>query len=211
VPDTPKWYNVETAKATKNPAVLAAILQSGNTDEVVRAASINPASPEYALKAAGYTKLDIDGIARSLASCGVTPEDVDQAAELVRGLDADGLARVIRPRPVRAGRSGAGRRPATAPRDIFDRDFAPYGRSDTPGNPSQWRTASLLARGLDEARRRLAGRSAWVVLGLEPGTTLAAARRAYRRLIMQNHPDRGGDRERALDIIAAWETIRSLG
>jgi hypothetical protein len=208
VPDTPKWYNIKTARTTKNPAVLAAILQSGNMDEVVRAASVNPASPEYALKAAGYTKLDIDGIARSLATCGVTPEDIDQA---VRELDAAGAVQIIRPRPVRAGRSGASRRPATAPRDIFDRDYAPYGRSETAGNPSQWRAASLLARGLDEARRRLAGRSAWVVLGLEPGATLDAARRAYRRLIMRNHPDRGGDRERALDIIAAWETIRSLG
>lgn len=211
MPDTPKWYSVEVARTTKNPAVLAAILQSGNMDEVVRAASVNPASPEYALKAAGYTKLDIDGIARSLATCGVTPEDVDQAVELIRGLDAAGVEQIIRPRPVRAGRSRASRRPATAPRDIFDRDYAPYGRSETAGNPSQWRAASLLARGLNEARRRLAGRSAWVVLGLEQGATLAAARRAYRRLIMQNHPDRGGDRERALDIIAAWETIRSLG
>ena len=47
--DKPKWYDENFAKATKNPAVLWAILQSGNDDETVRAAVANPAVPELAL------------------------------------------------------------------------------------------------------------------------------------------------------------------
>jgi hypothetical protein len=40
----PKWYNAETARETKNLAILAAILSTGSNDEVTRAARANPLS-----------------------------------------------------------------------------------------------------------------------------------------------------------------------
>jgi len=55
--NTPKWYNVKTARTTKNPAILSAILQSGNDDEVVSAASLNPIAPTCYLEAAGYQRI----------------------------------------------------------------------------------------------------------------------------------------------------------
>jgi hypothetical protein len=42
--DNPKWYNAETARETKNLAILAAILSTGSNDEVTRGAAANPVS-----------------------------------------------------------------------------------------------------------------------------------------------------------------------
>ena len=93
---------------------------------------------------------------------------------------------------------------------VFDNDYAPYGRSSGGGNPDSWRTDFRAAVGLEEINRRLAGRSAWEVLEIEPGASQADIRRAFRRLVRLHHPDRGGSSERVLDILAAWETLKDL-
>jgi len=41
-------------------------------------------------------------------------------------------------------------------------------------------------------------------LGLTSSTTLDELKKTYRRLIMQHHPDKGGDAEFAKKIIAAY-------
>lgn len=54
-----------------------------------------------------------------------------------------------------------------------------------------------------------ADRSAYAVLGLEPGADAAAIERAYRRLIKQHHPDRGGgDTARAVELNRAYRELR---
>ncbi len=52
-------------------------------------------------------------------------------------------------------------------------------------------------------------RSAYAVLGLDPTADDAAIERAYRRLIKQFHPDRGGDPTRAAEINRAYDELRS--
>lgn len=54
-----------------------------------------------------------------------------------------------------------------------------------------------------------ADRSAYAVLGPEPGAETAAIERAYRRLIKQNHLDRGGgDTARAVELNRAYRKLR---
>ncbi len=45
------------------------------------------------------------------------------------------------------------------------------------------------------------------VLGLCPDATLRDVRRAYRRLALVHHPDRGGDAARFREITDAFEQI----
>jgi hypothetical protein len=51
---------------------------------------------------------------------------------------------------------------------------------------------------------------AYASLGLEPGANSEAIERAYKRLIMQHHPDReGGNARRAAEINRAYRELRS--
>ncbi|MGE5563858.1 MAG: J domain-containing protein [Bacillota bacterium] len=50
--------------------------------------------------------------------------------------------------------------------------------------------------------------SALAVLGLEPGADAAAIERAYKHLLKQHHPDRGGDASRAAEITKAYRELR---
>lgn len=51
----------------------------------------------------------------------------------------------------------------------------------------------------------------WTILGVDPGATVDQVNDAYKRLIYDNHPDRGGDPERASEINAARdEALKEL-
>jgi hypothetical protein len=52
-----------------------------------------------------------------------------------------------------------------------------------------------------------APRSAWQVLGLEKGASLAAIKRAHRAHALSTHPDRGGDPEAFLEVQRAYERL----
>lgn len=49
-----------------------------------------------------------------------------------------------------------------------------------------------------------AGPGWWAVLGVDPGADPAAVQRAYRKLTLELHPDRGGDAEKMKAVNAAW-------
>lgn len=52
-------------------------------------------------------------------------------------------------------------------------------------------------------------RNPYEVLGLSKSASKSEAKAAYRRLAMEHHPDRGGDKARFQEIKAAWEWIES--
>jgi hypothetical protein len=47
--------------------------------------------------------------------------------------------------------------------------------------------------------------SAWAILEIEPGASVAAIKRAYRRRALETHPDRGGDPEIFRAVQRAYE------
>ncbi|MBM4292848.1 MAG: J domain-containing protein, partial [Deltaproteobacteria bacterium] len=56
----------------------------------------------------------------------------------------------------------------------------------------------------------LTERAACAALGLRPPCSLEEARKAYRALARQHHPDMGGDEERFKEINAAFSLIEEL-
>jgi DnaJ-domain-containing protein 1 len=87
------------------------------------------------------------------------------------------------------------------------------------GSSSQKSFASLLwdivrlgARALwhsraNPARAALERQQALNVLGLPPNATRQQIKRRYRVLAKKHHPDRGGDRQQMMRIIAAYELL----
>lgn len=59
---------------------------------------------------------------------------------------------------------------------------------------------------LGELGRR---REALMVLGLKDPVAFSEVKRRYRRLVMQHHPDRGGDKLRLQEINEAFDLLRS--
>jgi hypothetical protein len=55
---------------------------------------------------------------------------------------------------------------------------------------------------------QIPGRDPWVVLGLSEGATQGDARRAFRRLVKQTHPDTGGDAGAFAVVFDAYDELR---
>ena len=75
-----------------------------------------------------------------------------------------------------------------------------------------WDVVRLGARTLwhsraNPARAALERQQALSVLGLPPTATPQQIKRRYRVLAKKHHPDRGGDRQQMMRIIAAYELL----
>lgn len=84
------------------------------------------------------------------------------------------------------------------------------------GNPEKWRAAFKYRMGLDEAKRVLQDTDPLTVLGLTPPVTWHQIERAYKKLVVRNHPDwtnadgsKGGDAENFKRIQAAYEILEA--
>lgn len=49
--------------------------------------------------------------------------------------------------------------------------------------------------------------SAWAILGITHSASLAEVRRAHRKLVLETHPDRGGDADRFREVQRAYEKV----
>merc|ERR1712166_929907 len=48
------------------------------------------------------------------------------------------------------------------------------------------------------------------VLGLESGCTMAEVKKAYRKLAMVHHPDKGGDQAKMVEVTEAYDTLKKV-
>lgn len=95
------------------------------------------------------------------------------------------------------------------PRPSIWSGVSAYGTYEGPrGNPDEWRAGFSDAWDAATARRIIREQSPWDILGISPTATLAEATKAFRRLMLIHHPDKGGDAEKARQIIAAYTVIR---
>ena len=103
-------------------------------------------------------------------------------------------------------------RKAAGPKRNIWKDSSPYGTYEGPrGTESQWEGAfqEAWSMGDDVARMVVGDSSPWEVLGIAEGSTFAAVKAAFYKMVMKYHPDRGGDPEKCKEVIAAWTVLKS--
>lgn len=105
---------------------------------------------------------------------------------------------------------------AATPEEAFAAALRVAGRHLTPIEPYWARAWSRVMRGespppLPRPRARVprgdAPTSSWAVLGLAPGASREAVKRAFREKALETHPDQGGDPEAYLRARAAFERL----
>jgi DnaJ-class molecular chaperone len=77
------------------------------------------------------------------------------------------------------------------------------------GNPDQWTSAFRWRMGLDEANRVVGSGDPWQILGVQRTATWDEVKKAYRKLAMQHHPDRGGNKADFIRVQAAYELLEA--
>lgn len=73
----------------------------------------------------------------------------------------------------------------------FDKNYAPYGTYEGPakGNPNEWKSSFREAWNKTTAEDIVGQDSPWSILGLKVGSTMDEIKKAFRRLLKENHPD----------------------
>jgi DnaJ-class molecular chaperone len=77
------------------------------------------------------------------------------------------------------------------------------------GTPDQWTAAFRWRLGLDEAKRVVGGGDPWQILGVQRSATWDEVKKSYRKLAMQHHPDRGGNKADFIRVQAAYELLEA--
>jgi DnaJ-domain-containing protein 1 len=85
----------------------------------------------------------------------------------------------------------------------------PYGTYSGPrGTPEEWQSAFADAWEARTAKKIVGQESAWQILEVEIGASLAEITKSFRRLMLKHHPDHGGDSETCRKIIAAYTVLK---
>lgn len=86
---------------------------------------------------------------------------------------------------------------------LFGR-YKTYDDTNGRGSVAEWRESFM---GIDEAKRLMRDNDPLSVLGLDSMPDMTLLKNTYRRLVMENHPDRGGDPILCKKIIAAYTVL----
>ena len=94
------------------------------------------------------------------------------------------------------------------PRPSIFSGVSPYGIYEGPrGNSEEWRAAFAYAWNATTAKKIIKEESPWDILGVDRKAPWSTITKAFRRLILVHHPDKGGDPETCKKIIAAYTIL----
>ena len=88
---------------------------------------------------------------------------------------------------------------------LFER-YKTYDNSEGHGSVQQWRSAFNTKMNLEEAKKFLQD-DPFQILGLTELPNLINLKNIYSKLMLENHPDRGGDPIKCKKIIAAYTIL----
>ena len=96
-------------------------------------------------------------------------------------------------------------------RSIWTETVSRYGTYEGEyGSAAEWAASFQDAWSGVGAKEIIKDESPWGILGVAAGSTLDEVKSAFRKLIMKNHPDKGGDAELCKKIIAAYTTLQGM-
>jgi len=75
------------------------------------------------------------------------------------------------------------------------------------GNPKQWKAAHEKRMGIDAAKEAVGSGSPYDILGVSAKATWDEIKKAYRKLVMHHHPDKGGQPATFRKIQGAYEIL----
>lgn len=89
---------------------------------------------------------------------------------------------------------------------LFDR-YKTYDDTEGRGSVDHWRSSFNTRMNLDDAKRIIKENDPLIILGLDKIPDLNNLQNIYRKLMLENHPDRGGDPIKCKKIIAAYTVL----
>lgn len=97
-------------------------------------------------------------------------------------------------------------RKSTGPKRNVWKDPSPYGTYEGErGNPEQWRTFFNFAWNRTIAKEYIpVDETPYTILGISPDASIEEIKKAFRKLMLIHHPDKGGDIDLCRKIIAAY-------
>lgn len=90
--------------------------------------------------------------------------------------------------------------------DVFSK-YKTYDDNLGRGSVDEWRDSFNNTYSPEEARNIIKEKDPYHILGLEKESTLDVIKSRYRKLVMENHPDKGGDPIKCKAIIAAYTLL----
>lgn len=91
--------------------------------------------------------------------------------------------------------------------EVFKK-YKTYDDSNGRGSVDEWRH-SFESIGSKEAKNLLKNKNPLSILGLAELPSLEKLKTIYRKLLLTNHPDRGGNHSRCKEIIAAFKVLEN--
>lgn len=89
---------------------------------------------------------------------------------------------------------------------LFEK-YKTYDDSNGRGSVKEWRESFESKMGLDEAQKIIKNNDPLIVLGFSQMPDLSELKTRYRKLVMENHPDKGGSTILCKKIIAAFTVL----
>jgi DnaJ-class molecular chaperone len=96
----------------------------------------------------------------------------------------------------------------TKRKSIWDNDYAPYGTyTGANGNSRMWKDAFAYVMNDTQAAEIIKDDSPWGILGIAIGATIDEIKKAFHKLALQYHPDKGGNADMFMKVQAAYYTL----